>query len=264
MKIFDFNVHLVQNLEELLCVSVPEMRKNFHRFIEEAPEGLEGANFMIFNSALLFSEEIRTFISETQKYLKKTSFTELFDFRKNPGELLEIAQSLEFRAIKFHSLQQKISEKDFPLVLHWAREAEIRNFIILVDASVGTPSMYRYDSLKLVAYLAENLKKAPMVILHSGGFRAFEALLIALYRANTYLETSFSLPFFKGSSIEEDLAFAYRKIGPERVIYASDHPFVHTKESLDIFLKFAYKYNFSDKEIENMLYFNAQKLLNLS
>lgn len=124
--------------------------------------------------------------------------------------------------------------------------------------------MYKYDNLHLAVEIAEQVKEVPIVLLHSGGLRVMEAMLLALDKPNIYLEMSFSVPFYANSRVWEDFCFAYRKIGYRRVLYASDYPYVSIKESLDRANQLLDRARFSDFEREAIFYENASNLINLT
>jgi len=86
-----------------------------------------------------------------------------------------------------------------------------------------------------------------------------EAYLLADACPNVYLETSFTLPYYLGSSVEQDLAFAYKKID-ERVIYGSDFPYVGLDKSENIFEEFVQKWGFTDSQIDGFLNNNIKKV----
>ena len=96
---------------------------------------------------------------------------------------------------------------------------------------------------------------------HSGGALVLDALSLAMAANNLYLETSLSLDFWQGSSVEKDFAFAFKKLGSERCLYGSDAPFVGLKESLEVANDFFKKYNFAEKDIKNILFNTAAKIL---
>ena len=100
----------------------------------------------------------------------------------------------------------------------------------------------------------------PIIILHSGGIQVFKAMLAVLDSNNLYMETSFTLPTFLGSSIENDLAFAYKTISSERIIYASDSPYVDASFSLDVATKFFDKHGFNESQIDKIFFGNAANL----
>ena len=119
--------------------------------------------------------------------------------------------------------------------------------------------MYQYDNLRLAAFLLEEITSIPVVLLHSGGARILEAFLLAGACPNVYLESSFSLPYYIGSSVEQDMAFAYKRVS-EKVIYGSDFPYVDMATSLKTFLKFVKDWEFTDAEIEGFLSLNVKKV----
>jgi len=260
-KVFDLNVHFTDRVEGLCSVSVEEARRGFLSFMEVKPGGVRGANFMLFNSDLIHEEGWADLMEEIRRSLPVVAFTLLLNFRGDVESTLKRAKELGFWAVKFHPLQQGIERGEYPEVLRSAKMAEELGFAILIDASYGTLSLYRYSGLELAAFLAEEVKSVPIVVLHSGGYRALEALLIALSAGNVYIELSFSLPFYRGSSVERDIAFICRKIGYERVVYASDHPFVAADEALSLFMDFAQQEGFEPPLIRRICWENAVSLV---
>jgi predicted TIM-barrel fold metal-dependent hydrolase len=123
--------------------------------------------------------------------------------------------------------------------------------------------MYEYDNLRFAAWLATRITAAPIVLLHSGGLRALEAWLLAASCPNVWLETSFSVPTYEGTRVEQDLYTAYHKLGGERVLYASDHPYITMQDSLAIFRRFVKNHKFTSTERDQMLCGSADHLLNV-
>ena len=93
--------------------------------------------------------------------------------------------------------------------------------------------MIEYNNLNLMCVIVEKIKKIPIVIIHSGGLRVNKVMLLALENNNIFLDSSFSLPFYLGSSIEKDFAFAFKKIGTSRIFYGSDNPYMDPKLTLN-------------------------------
>ena len=133
--------------------------------------------------------------------------------------------------------------------------------MICIDTSYGTSKMYAHDNLKLACHIADHITKVPIVLLHIGGARVFEAMLLAHEKQNVMLESSFSLGYYEGSSIWQDAAFAFRKIGLERVMYGSDYPYVSMQESMRVHNDFYAQFGFTEAEIELMLHDNAIEML---
>lgn len=269
MKIFDFNVHLpcLQD-EDVNKVIANDMNLNGEDLLsgfnihQPKFDNLEGANFLLFNTDL-FSNSIGKFKAYAASKLNYTSITALIDFRRSDLDAyLELAKAQGVKALMVNSYLQQISDQDFLDVYKVFKFAAANNMIICIDGSYGTSKMYSYDNLKLACFIADLISEVPIIIIHSGGLRIKEAMLLAFDKQNVYLDSSFSLPFYLGSSLEQDYAFAYKKIGTNRVVYGSDIPYLNSKEAVNLHLQFFKKYKFSDEEIEGIMYGNAINLLN--
>ena len=190
-----------------------------------------GANFMLFSKGLK-PEDIRNFKKNISLDFE-SHLTWLVDFRDSQViDRIHDMKEAGINGIKFHSYIQLIEDKDIVRCLKVAKLASNLNLSIFIDASYGSTKMYKFDNLKLAAAIIENLNDVPIVILHSGGSRVIEALHLAQSSNNVFLETSFTLPYYKGSSIQDDIAFAYKKLGPNKIIYGSDFPYVTFEDSL--------------------------------
>lgn len=268
---FDFNIHLPcrrdQDTQGRLLdegrMRVIDLRSCYLEHRKALGQSMQGANFMLFNQDIPFGDDsIASWISEVREDWRSVAFTQLLDFRRD-GLERACSRLLEFgiHGVKFHSYVQNIGEAEFPAALAAAKIASARGMFICIDASYGTNRMYEHDNLRLAALLIREIRDVPIIILHSGGLRCWDAMLLALDGPNVYLETSFSLPFYRGSSIESDLAFIYRKIGIERVLYASDFPYVPLGKSVACIEQFLDRYGFSSEERKAILGDNSRRLL---
>jgi predicted TIM-barrel fold metal-dependent hydrolase len=264
MKIFDFNIHLpvirhadvnivVQedlNMEEgNLIEGLDQHYKSFSR--------IKGANFLLFNTNLL-GNSISSFKKSAEDKMEHVSYTTLIDFRRpDLNSYLEKVKAEGIQMIMFNSYIQKIEEAEYELVYKACLFAENKGITICIDGSYGTSKMYVYDNLKLACYIADRITKTSIVIIHSGGYKIMEMMLLALDKNNIFFDTSFSLPYYIGSSLEQDYAYAYKKIGLHKIFFGSDYPYMDFEDSLKIHLDFFEKHNFTVKEIESILYDNA-------
>lgn len=269
MKVFDFNVHLPycrkNEVDEMIVsetsLKVKDLEASYTGFLNEFKMNISDGNFMLFNQNLFSEAGASGFIGYVRKDFNHSYFTALVDFRRsNVFDYIDnaIAQGVNF--IKFHSYVQMILESDFPEILRVCRYVEMKGIPICFDASFGTTKMFVYDNLKLIAFIAEFITRVPLIILHSGGVRVLEAVLLASDRKNLYLETSFSLPYLQNSSVEQDFAFAYKKIGSERVLYGSDFPYESFDKAQTVISHFFDKYRFDMSDVEKIMYKNALRL----
>ena len=268
---FDFNVHLPcrkgndvgGRLADEATMSLDELKRCYDSHRPELSKATMGANFMLLNEENPFGgHALSQWISEVRRDWTRTAFTQLLDFRRDRVDIaLDYLWECHVDGIKFHSYVQKIGESDFSLVLAAAKAAAERGLFICIDASYGTTRLYDHDNLRLAALLIREIRNTPIIILHSGGARCWEAMLLALEEPNVYLETSFTLPYYRGSSIESDLSFIYRKIGIDKVLYASDFPYVSLEESTKSIGEFFDRFEFSHGERSAILSENAYALL---
>ena len=161
-------------------------------------------------------------------------------------------------AIKFHCYQQDIKNDVMNKYLEVAINASLLEMPIYIDCSYGSLKLYENDNLRLATIIASNVSNVPIILLHSGGSRILEAMLIAEAAQNVYLDMSFTITYYKDSSVEQDMAFAYKKIGYKRIIYGSDRPYVGEEDSKSETLKFLDKYNYKESEIDDIMFTNLQ------
>ena len=262
-KVFDFNIHLPiitsnninKTIELDLNLNEDKLNQGLN-FYKSYLNKIKGFNLLLFNTDL-FSNSISTF-SINLEHFNNVSITSLIDFRRHDiYDYIDILVQKNVKAVMVNSYLQKISKRDLSLVLKVLKYCEKKNLIICIDGSYGTSKMLEFDNLKLMCIVAEKIKKSPIVIIHSGGLRIKQVLLLALENHNIYFDTSFSLPFYIDSSLEKDFAFTYKKIGMDRVFYGSDSPYLNPKLAFEDHLFFFKKYNFSPTDIDKILYKNA-------
>jgi uncharacterized protein len=278
MNVFDFNVHLTYseeyknslgtqtskaanslNTESKMTIDdysicLKEYRKDFNK-------SFTYGNFMFFNTEISQSKELTTVLDWIGKEYPESRFTALFDYRlEGYKKSLENLKNNGFDAIKFHPYSQEIETKDFDNIVKISKIAESLGFRILICTSFGTSKMHKHDGIGLACSLANYISKVPLVLLHSGGIRAYEALLLAEDKRNVYLDTSFSLNYLENSPIWDDLAFIYKKLGPERILYGSDFPYVSFEDSLACIDRFFSKYKFTSREKDQILSENSRSI----
>lgn len=267
MQIFDFTFHLPSIHHEDVNVII---NQDLNLNIEEIQKGLDyhlpviqkctGVNISLFNTRL-FKQNVSSFLRSAENRIKNIKYTALIDFRdKDVFTYLDNLKQCGVQTIMFNSYLQKIVDSDFPAILKICRYAQEKELIICIDGSYGTSKMYTYDNLKLACTVADAIEHVPLVIVHGGGYRLIEAMLLAADKKNVWLDTSFSLPYYKDSSIETDFAYVINKMNSERIVFGSDHPYIHFDDALENFSTFFSKFNFSSFQIEKIMYLNALEL----
>jgi uncharacterized protein len=264
MKIFDFNVHLpsIQH-EDVNRVIENDMSQDASGILAgistqaDAIKRMQRANIMLFNRHLF--DSANTLIQDNPE--KKLIFTCLIDFRRADAlGYIDRAAEAGVKAIMFNSYLQQISDSDFLAVHQACRHAVAKKMVICIDGSFGTSKMYAYDNVRLACFIADLITTVPIIIVHSGGKRVLDVMLLALDKRNIFLDTSFSLPYYIGSSVEQDMAFAFKKIGTERILFGSDHPYINFHDAIKSHTAFFDKHSFSSRQIEQIMHDTAGQL----
>jgi len=269
----DFNIHLytkdagsiddqiVEDTElrpEDLVSNLLRYKNHFNK------SGVLQANFHLFNSYVLNINGFENFKKLVNKEFPGSTLTLLCDFRNaDIVKYLKAIKSKGFSFVKFHSYVQNITVKDFEKVVEVSIEAEKIGLGICIDASYGTNKLYTNDNLAMAAQILNNVNGTPVVLLHSGGPRIFESMLLALQNTNVYLETSLSLDFYEGSSLWKDYAYVYRRIGLDRILFASDFPYQPVDEAIKTFSRFKEYLNMTEAELQLIRFQNFVNLKKL-
>jgi predicted TIM-barrel fold metal-dependent hydrolase len=136
--------------------------------------------------------------------------------------------------LKIHPRRQNVSIGD-PEVKDVLRWAAARDLPVLFDSFSWGASLGRTD-LEPAAYhaLAQEMPNLRMLLAHAGGHKILDAFLAAKSNANIYLDISLTPVYFRGSSIEKDVAFICSRLPAGRVLYGSDFPFTYFRQHLDV------------------------------
>ena len=94
-----------------------------------------------------------------------------------------------------------------------------------------------------------------------GGYECMNFLVMAKQLDNVYLDLSFSINYFKNSSIKDQLLFCCKSLKCNKIFYGSDYPELDLKKSIDIHEKNFLK-NFTKSEKNKIFYKNAEKFFN--
>lgn len=171
---------------------------------------------------------------------------------------LRRARQAGFSGLVLHPIHQRIQRSDYSDCVALANEAATLGMFITVGCAYGTRDMARFQGVPLAIELSRHVD-VPIIMGHGGGAKVLDAFLAAGDSTNLYLDCSFSLPYWLGSSVETDFAFAMRRLG-DRWLYGSDAPFVAVEEALRQTLDFLDRHGFSNEERTAILAGNAERL----
>jgi predicted TIM-barrel fold metal-dependent hydrolase len=221
--------------------------------------GAEHFNLMLMDETFLDAGITDDWIGELSP---KGSVTWLIDPRRRDAEeSVRRAADLGIRGIKFHAYMQALGDDQMAGIERVARVAEACGLWIAICCSYGTVKVYEHSGVRILAHLAQSIEKVPLIALHSGGAKVLDVMSIAIDRPNVIMDLSLSIPFWRGSSVEGDFAFAIRKVGAHRCMFSSDHPFIELKTALTATEDFLRSHKFADGDVHTILYETGAKLL---
>ncbi len=169
-------------------------------------------------------------------------------------EALEHAvEVLKLRGLKLHPRLQRFGRGDLARVLPLVAKASAYKIPVLIDAFPYGQDLFSAAAIELIHELAVAVPGATLILAHCGGYRLFDALMAAKSNRNIYLDLSFVIPYFRGSSlIERDLGFVIHKLGTERMIYGSDHPEVTVRAAYAEARSVLDGYRLTERQIETI------------
>ena len=160
-----------------------------------------------------------------------------------------------FLGVKIHPDYQGayINDEGYVKILNEARENDL---IVLTHAGVDVA--YPDDVHCTPSLTKELLKKSPhkkFILAHLGGEKLQEEFLNAFADDEVYFDTGYVLRAIN----EEILKNWLKKVGSERILFASDSPWSDIGRDVEILNSF----NLDEKTKEKLFSFNAKKLLGI-
>lgn len=143
---------------------------------------------------------------------------------------------LDLDAVKIHPRFQRIGI-DALLGMDFLSRLEAAGLPLMICGWQQSSSV-PIDSLSPlhVDRLAKKYPKLPIVLSHMGGYRFWDAFTVARANPLVYLDCSYYLQAFRGTSLESDF-YATLKTIDRKVIYGSDFPEVPVKAYLEDFVR---------------------------
>lgn len=157
------------------------------------------------------------------------------------------------KIFKTHPYLHEITKDKYKCITEFAEYIGQNGGILTICGSYGSSLLYETNGVELAAFIKKRCD-VPIIIAHGGMPRIFDAMSLALEYDDIYMDFSFTFPFWWGSTIIQDYAFAARKLGCERIFYGSDYPYVSFEDSKRYFNMFLQTYEF-DEESCNRLYY---------
>lgn len=250
-KIIDMHFH---------CLSAPDLEQDYiwldnHK--EKINQGLKILTKNNIEKALVYILDVRAYKIKLNN--PRLVFALMVDFRKkNLKQIIKQAKEAGYKGVKILINEQKVISADYNKILAMAKEIEKQKMFLTICSSFGGLGLYKYDALSLAAFLLNKGFKESLILAHAGGAKIKEAILLADSAPNVYLDTSFTVNYWQGSSVIGDLAYAVNRF-PKRVFYGSDSPYIKMNEAYKASIQMTKK--ISKKVRDDFFYNNAKSFL---
>lgn len=171
-------------------------------------------------------------------------------------------KELGVKVIKLHPISQEFEIED-PRVSRVVAEAGKLGIVVLMDAY----TFFQKNNVEKLIYLAYSHRSTKFIFAHLGGpeFQKF-AFLGYLRRTNSWFadnmwfDISGTVNIFADSPYKDELEWAIRTVGVEKVLFGSDFP----QFSLEETIQAVNKLSLTKQEKNLIMYLNAKKLLGLN
>jgi predicted TIM-barrel fold metal-dependent hydrolase len=157
------------------------------------------------------------------------SLTFLVDpFEPDVEDYVERISDVGGIGIKLHPYLQEFGvDEAFGAVRRTFEAASDNGLLTIVDCNYAGQHVFDFNGVR-VAHAAAGAVNTPVVVAHAGNARVVDAFVTARAHGNIWLDTSFTLPWWRGSSIATDMAFAMEKMGMERWVWGTDMPYAQS------------------------------------
>lgn len=172
---------------------------------------------------------------------------------------LKILKENGIKIIKFLPYEQQILYEDYGKVCEFALKAQEHGMILTVCGAYGSRDVYRTNGVELAAQILDAGFRNPLIIAHGGMVRLLDTHSLMCEYPNLYFDISFTIPYWWGSHIIEDLNFVIQKAKFERVLWGSDYPNHSFDEALYYLDLFCKKFQISKHDKEKLLSDNFVK-----
>lgn len=168
---------------------------------------------------------------------------------------IDFVYSLGLKGLKFHPEYQNFTVDD-SFMLKIYDYALSKGLILLFHAGFDPafPPPF-HSNPKAFAHIAEEMKGGNIVVAHLGGQQQWDDVAEYLAGKNVYLDTSMGFKYYT----EEQFLKIVKKHGADKILFGSDSPWSRADEEIEKLKSLPLE----NDEIENILYRNAKKLLNI-
>ena len=163
-----------------------------------------------------------------------------------------------FIGLKLHPRLQNF-RLDEPLVHKLVRFAGEMDVPVLIDAFPDGTFLQQEFSVLSYSRIAHACPNTRIIVAHMGGHYVLDFMMLAKRIPNLYFDTSYSLLYYRGSSVPQNMIYAMQNMKFDRVFYGSDYPDRTIKDSLDSSLQEFNERSIPVEKIDRIFYQNAKE-----
>lgn len=161
-----------------------------------------------------------------------------------------LIKKLKFKGLKIHPRKQKFEISD-KKILPLLKEAENLKIPVVIDTFIWKSEISLEGLMPIhIDKIARKLPGLKIIMAHAGGMKFEDAFLVAKVNENVFWEISYTISLLRGSPYEEKFIFLMKKLGADKIIYGSDHPYNSLDKTYIQTYLILKKYRFTEKEKE--------------
>jgi predicted TIM-barrel fold metal-dependent hydrolase len=254
MRFIDTHIHLDPNSQNSLKEQIDELQRELSR--------LGGSHGILLHLDWQKFDK-KSIADEVKKYENLSAYVNITPGPR--GSLRELSFSvgtLGYKGLKLHPRLNnfKLLSRDTFLL---CREAGNLGIPVLIDAFIDGKNLKQEILPRHFAVLAEKCSGTNFIWAHMGGYKVLDFLFLGKPLPNVYMDFSFTLQYFQGSSVIQDVVYAMRNMKFDRIFYGSDYPDRPLGVALNIAIDTLRSHGLSDDDLEKLFFANASKYLGL-
>ena len=208
-------------------------------------------SYKIVGELLMKSKTLKGF--QNINPLLDTKYRELEDGVKNFGYI----------GLKLHPRMQEFKIDD-PRIVEICKYAGELNVPVLLDAFPDGSAIINGFSVNDFAKVAIACPGTTFIWAHFGGHHAIDFMMVAKRLPNVYLDFSYSWLYYRGSSVVEDLAYAFKSMQYSKIFHGSDYPDRSISNSLVLSFENFAKFGIEGVNLEKLVFINAKEFFGWS
>ncbi len=206
-------------------------------------------------------ESINNSVIEINKHSNEThllSFGAIHPDCENYKEILKNLAQSGIKGIKIHPVYQQVKINDIRF-LRIIEEASSLGLIITTHAGedISFPGE-DFASPRQIKNVINLIHPKKFILAHMGGWNNWEDVLSYLTSEDVFFDTAFTCLEYDSLTKDQFISLI-KNVGFNKVLFGTDSPWSSQKQSIDLIKSLG----FNEKELNQIFYKNAEKLLEL-